>query len=1075
MNQEEALSPEARKGPISWMARNPVTSTLIMGLLLVGGLFMGSRTKQELFPEVELGIVTITVPYPGASPEEVEQGVVLALEESVRGVDNVKEVRSVAREGFATVTVELETDADADKGLNDVKSAVDRITSFPQDSERPVVKLQVNNRSEVISLVLHGDQSEEVLRQAAEQVRDGLLLDEEITQVELGGIRAREISVEIPQDDLRRYGLTLEDVANRIRAASVELPGGAIKTEGGEVLIRTDERRDLGVEFEDIELRSDVSGSVVRLGDVAKIRDGFAESDIEAFYQGQRAVSVKVFRVGDQTPTAIADATKKYAEDHAGDLPAGIEMSVWNDRSELFKDRLDLLFRNALQGLVLVFLILGLLMEFRLAFWVTWGIPTSFLGALFVMPGMDVSINMISMFAFIIVLGMVVDDAIVVGESIYTWRQKGVSLLEAAIMGTKEVMVPVLFAILTTVAAFAPLLFLPGSLGQIFSVIPVIVISVLLISLAEALFILPSHLAHAGGETTGILGFINRQQGKVARGMEWLIEHAYRPAVTAAVRWRYLTLSITLTLFVVVVGVLASGRIEFTFFPKVDGDTVTAQIRMPVGTPMANTREVRQQLEAAMWRVVERNGGRKIVRGQLTQIGSSIGLGPGGGGGGSGGAEVLDVALFMVPTDSRAITSSVFAQQWREEAGDLVGVRSVGFVFNIGPQSGQPIDVQLSHRDTETLSQAADRLTGLLGNYQGVKDIENGFSNGKPQWDFQLTPEGRSLGLTEQGLGRQLRASFFGAEATRQQRGRDEVRTYVRLPQADRATEHTLDQLLIRTPRGAEVPLSVAAHRTSGRAPSEIQHVDGRRVVSVTADVNEQQGNATKIVGQLKEKELKALIEEFPGLSYTLGGQQKAQAESLASLRQGGLFALLAIFMLLAIPLKSYFQPLVIMSMIPMGIVGAIGGHLLTGYGLSIMSIMGIVALIGVVVNDAIVMLDAISTFRAEGQTPFEAVCNAGARRFRPIFLTSSTTFLGLAPMILETSAQARFLIPMAVSLSFGVAFATMVTLFQVPSLYMAGQDLWGLLSKLGAVFTRPEPSAPTVVAATEEASETLS
>lgn len=1059
---EASLDAEAHKGPIAWMIRNPVTANLLVLALIVGGLFMAPRIKQEVFPEIELGIVTVTVPYPGASPSEVEQGVILAIEEGVRGLDGVKEVRSVARESVGSVTVELEPDADPDKGLNDIKGAVDRISTFPQDAERPIVQLAIGNRSEVLSLIVHGPQSEEVLRQAAEQVRDGLLQDERVTLVELGGVRPREISVEVPQEQLRRHGLTLDDISARIRAASIELPGGSMKTQSGEILIRTDERRDLGDEYANIELRSDASGSTVKLGEIAQIRDGFADTDLASYYNGEPAIAVRVFRIGEQTPNDISEATYDYIEANAQGLPPGISLDVWGDRSEQFRDRMKLMVTDGLQGLVLVLLVLGLFMEIKLAFWVTLGMPVSFLGALFLLPHMDVSINMISMFAFIVVLGMVVDDAIVIGESVYTWRQKGVSLVDAAVLGTKEVFVPVVFSVLCTVAAFSPLLFLPGSIGKIFWVIPVVVITVLLIDVTEAILILPAHLAHSTRPTRGLVAWLNSIQGRFARLMERFAEVIYQPALMAAIRWRYWTVTITFAAFLLSVGVLAGGRVDFTFFPKVDGDTVTAQARMPVGTPLAETLAMRQRLEASLTQVIAESGGEKIVRGRLTQIGASIsGGGPGGGGTSGGGAEVLDVAVFMVPVDQRPKTSTEIANRWRQLMGDVAGVRSLTYRFNIGPGSGLPVDVQLSHRDNETLSQASERMVEILRNYQGVKDIENSFNNGKPQWNFTLTSEGKALGLTEQLLARQLRSDFFGAEAVRQQRGRDEVRTLVRLPEQDRRTEHTLDGLLLRTPRGAEVPLSVAADRTLGRAPSEIRRTDGRRVVSVTADVDEKTTNANKVLGTLKDAELAALLEEFPGLTYTFGGQQKEQRETLASLQSGMLLALVLIFALLAVPLKSYFQPLIIMSMIPMGLVGSLIGHILLGYGFSIMSIMGVVALMGVVVNDSLVLLDAINQHRQEGMSPLEAARNAGVRRFRPIFLTSSTTFLGLGPLVLETSVQARFLIPMGISLAFGVGFATTVALFQVPALYMIGQDLLGLLGKLKRAAGLSEEPAP--------------
>lgn len=1067
------LDPKLLKGPISWMARNPVASNLFMIILIVGGLFMSSQIKQEVFPEFELDIVQITVPYPGASPEEVEQGVLLAIEEQVRGINDVKRVTSVARESVGSVSVELILDADADKNLNDIKSAVDRITSLPEDAERPIVQL-LSNRREVISLILYGDQDEETLRQLAEVARDGLLQDPEITQVELDGIRDREISVEISQDQLRRHNLTLEEVAGRIRAASIELPGGGIKTSGGELLLRTDERRDMGRELADIELRNAPAGGVVKLGDVAQIKDGFSEEDIATFFEGKPAVRLTVFRVGDQTPISVSDAVKDYLDKEQGNLPPGLSYAIWSDQSEIYRDRINLLLKNALLGLILVFAILGLFLQFELAFWVTLGIPISFMGSMLFMPVMDVSINMISLFAFIVTLGMVVDDAIVVGENIYARQQQGMSLKEAAIQGSREIAVPVVFAILTTVAAFSPMMFVPGVFGKIFSVIPLIVVSVLIISLFESLFILPAHLGHralpfqiASDLWASLRGRDNHlttpddvpthSEGLLTRPLHWVIENTYRPVIVRALRWRYLTFAICVAVFMVTVGLVAGGRVQFSFFPKLDGDVVTARARLPVGSPVEDTIKLRERLEAGLAKVLAENGGDEIKRGQLSQVGVSIRGGGPDPGGASRGSHIADVALFMVPTDNRNITASEFSKKWREAVGPIPGLDSLTFRYNIGPSAGSPINIQLSHRDVEVLEEAAARMAKELEVYS-VKEIEDGFDEGKPQYNFKLTSEALSLGLTEQNVARQLRGAFFGVEALRQQRGRDEVRTYVRLPYQDRRTEHTLDQLLLRTPRGGEIPLSVAAHRELDSAPTEIKRVDARRVINVTADIEDGAGNANEIIDSVRKNIMPGLLNDYPGLTYSLEGEQREQAESLGSLRSGALIALMIIFVLLAIPFGSYTQPIIIMSAIPFGIVGAILGHIFLGYELSLMSLMGIVALSGIVVNDSLVLIVAINEFRDEGQTLIEAVVNGGVRRFRPILLTSLTTFFGLVPMVAETSVQARFLIPMAISLAFGVMFATFIILLLVPCLYLILEDVWRVLGRMRDILLRHKP-----------------
>lgn len=1036
------------KGPVAWMAQNTVAANLLMLVLIVGGLVMAGRIKQEVFPEFELDIVNITVPYPGASPDEVEQGVLLVIEEAVRGIDGVKKVTATAREGAGSVQVELLLGSDPDKVLQDVKNAIDRVTSFPQDSERPVVSL-IDNQNEVISLVIYGDLDEQTLRSLAEQTRDKLLQRPDITQVELAPDRPLEISIEVPQEKLRAYNLSLQQIAARVSAASVEIPGGELETPGGEILVRTDERRDLAEDFAETRILSRANGTDLRLGDIAELKDGFADNDVAAFYNGKPAMRVRVFRVGTQTPITVADAVKEFIDEEASSLPPGVGFAVWNDRSEIFRDRVNLLLRNAFMGLILVLFVLGLFLQFGLAFWVTMGIPISFLGAMLLMPTIGVSINMISLFAFIIALGIVVDDAIVVGENIFTMRQQGISTAEAAIKAAQEVAAPVTFSVLTTVVAFTPMFFVPGAFGKVFAVIPAIVVSVLLLSLVESLFVLPAHLAHGGNEETGVLGFINRQQKRFSDGLEAFIRNLYQPVARVAVQHRYLSLAIGIAMLIATLGLIAGGRVQFSFFPKVDGDIITASVRLPVGSPAADSERLRARLQKTARQVIDANGGMDIVRGQLTQMGQGIRGGGPNPASGANGSHVIDMAIFLVPTDQRELNASQFAKAWRETFGEVAGVDSLSFRYNIGPSGGLPIDIQLSHRDTRVLEAAASRLAGALRDYGGVTDIEDGFADGKTQFEFKLKPEARTLGLTEQDLGRQLRAAFFGAEAVRQQRGRNELRVFVRLPKETRNSEQILDELLIRTPQGGEVPLRMAAEMVRSQAPTEIKRVNGRRVVNVTADIEEGAANANEVIASVGKTVIPALQADFRGLSYSLEGEQSEQSDTLGSLRSGGLIALLGIFALLAIPFRSYIQPLIIMSAIPFGLVGAVFGHVIMDMELSLLSVMGIVALTGIVVNDSLVLIVFINKLRDEGVPIETAVVRGGMERFRPILLTSLTTSLGLAPMVLETSVQARFLVPMAISLAYGVIFATFVILLLVPCLYLMIEDFQSLASIL--------------------------
>ena len=1055
-----------RSGAIAWMARNPVAANLLMFFLLVGGLLMGTQVKQEVFPETELDLVSISVPYPGASPAEVEQGIILAVEEAVRGIDGVKRVVATAAEGRGYVSAELAVDADKEKALADIKSAVDRITSLPKEAERPVVSL-VTNRSEVLSVVVYGHQDVGVLRNLAEQARDQFLTDPRITQVDLAGAPAREISIEVPREQLRVHGLTLDAIAQKVTQTSLQMPGGGVKTATGEVLVRTNERREDERGFADIPVVTGPAGTEIRLGDIAKVHKEFAETDESASFDGQPGIMIRVFRIGEQKPLEVAAAVREQSERVQAFLPAGVKIAQWRDMSEIYAQRVDLLMRNAYMGLALVMICLGLFLELRVAFWVTMGIPTSFMGALFLMPSLGVSVNMITLFAFIVVLGMVVDDAIVVGENIYERTQRGEGYLEAAIGGTGEVGVPVVFSVLTTVAAFMPIFFVPGFSGKLFSVIPVIVISVLLISLVESLFVLPAHIGHMKPpKTTGLYGAVHRQQQKVARGLTRFIDRFYTPLVRAALRWRYLTLAIGVARLIVTVGYVRAGLIGFRFFPAIDGDVVTASIELPYGASVEQTRKVQARLLTAAQALLEEHGGDAIKRGLFAQIGArGGGFGPPGAGLQSSGGHLANVQVYLVPSDKRDFDSSTFAAEWRERVGPVVEAKSLQFNFNMGPSAGRPVDVEISHADEEVLTRAADDIVAALRGYGGVTDVENGVALGKPQLDLTLRPEATNLGLTATDIARQVRGAFYGSEALRQQDGRNEVRVLVRLPDAERRNENDIADLLIRTPAGGEIPLREAADIKRGRSWPSIERADGRRIIHVTADLRPGETTPALVLAKLTDEVLSKLPDEYPGLTWGFGGENREQRESLGSLGTGSLMALLAIYALLAIPFKSYIQPLIVMAAIPFGLVGAIGGHAMLGLELSVMSMMGMVALSGVVVNDSLVMVDATNEFHLrQGASHFEAVAAAGARRFRPIMLTSITTFFGLAPMILEPSVQARFLIPMAVSLGFGVMFATAVTLLIVPALYLAVEDVKNMLRWLREQpleSTEPDPPAP--------------
>lgn len=1042
------------RGPIAWMARNSVAANLLMFVMVIAGLMGLFRTKQEVFPDFSLDIVNIGVPYPGASPAEVEQGITLAVEEAVRGVEGIQRVTSSSAEGGAVVSGELILGADPDRVLADVKSAVDRVTTLPLDAEEPTVALASRKR-EVISIVLSGDHPLRALHDLAESARAELLTRPGVTQVELQGVPPVEIAIEVPRERLLAYGLTLDDIARQVQLASLELPGGAVESEGGQILVRVADRRRTAAEFAGIVVRGTERGAQVRLGDIATITDGYADTKQSSYFRGKPAVRLTAYRVGTETPIGVAEVMRAYADELDGRLPDTVEVDVWRDDSELLAGRIDLLMRNAQSGLILVALCLALFLDLRLAFWVAAGIPTSVLAAFLVGPYFGLSINMVSLFAFIITLGIVVDDAIVVSENFWEKVERGVPRVRAAIEGAQEMVVPVTFSVLTTVAAFAPILFIPGVTGKIFAVIPVVVISVLLVSLAECFIVLPAHLVHsepARGGPLYAITWVSDQWDRLVRNrvdglLRRFIDGAYQRILTVVVEYRYATVAAAFALFLLSVGAVASGKLPFTFFPVLEGDLVTATVRLPYGVPQARTEELRDTLESSLAAAIAEMGAAEDVRGVFTRVGE----GPGNfGGAAEVGSHLLTIEVALVPSDERPFSSEGFANVWRGQTPPLLGIESFVINSSNGPGAGAAVDLQLSHPDTEVLAQASAEAAALLQSYDQLTNVVNGYSAGKPQLDYTLGGAARALGLSGTDVARQLRAAFFGAEALREQRGRNEQKVMVRLPLAERGSEHDLAQLLVRSPTGTFVPLGDVASFTRGRAPTAIKREDGRRIVNVTGALAPGVRSAQQVLDSLKKEKVPALLAAHPGLSVDFVGQQRSQGETFAALRANYAIALFVIFALIAIPFRSYVQPVIVMAAIPFGFVGAVAGHLVLGYELSIISMMGIIALGGVVVNDSIVLVDAYNTFRAEGMSVAEAARAAGTRRFRPVLLTSLTTFLGLAPMIAETSVQARFLIPMAISLAFGILFTTVFALTAVPAMILMVEDGQALAARLG-------------------------
>lgn len=1034
---------------IEWFAANGVAANLLMVFIVATGLVAIVNVRQEVFPELSIDVINVAVPYPGAAPEEVEEGVVVRVEEAIQDLEGIEDIRSVANENAGVVSVFLLQGQDVQEVLNDVKSRVDAIDTFPDEAEEPVIE-EVIRRIQVIEVAIYGQTDERTLKVLAEQTRDDLLALPGITQVEVVSARPYEISIEVSEDALRRWGLTFQEVADAVRRSSLDLPGGRIRSRDGEILLRTEGQAYRGIEFERLPLLTLRDGTRLELADVARVVDGFADTDQWSRFDGEPAVVVQVFRVGEQSAIEVSDTVKAYVEEARQRVPEGIRLATWKDDTLVLRSRIDLLARNGIAGFALVLGVLALFLRLSLALWVAIGIPISFLGAAALMPHFDVSINVISLFAFIVVLGIVVDDAIIVGENIYTTYQSGERGLRAAVRGASQVSTPVIFAVLTSVAAFAPILFVTGYIGKIMRLMPIIVISTLFFSLIESLLILPNHLSHLKPKSG--VGPWRRVQLKISGGLRWLIDNTYEPTLKRALEWRYLTIAVATAMLFATLGIVRGGWIQFNFLPPIEADNAAVLLTMPQGTPAEVTGEVVRRMETSALELrdeLEAELGEQPIRHVQASVGDQPfalrqSQGPSDSIAGFSGSHLGEVTLELTPSEVRSISSTEIANRWRDKVGLVPDAVEVSFTASLF-SAGEAINVELFGPDVDTLRQVADGLKTELATYPGVQDVADSYRVGKREIELAITPEAEAAGLSQADLARQVRQAFYGEEAQRIQRGRDDVKVMVRFPEDRRRSLGDLEDLRVRLPSGVEVPFATAAEARLSRGPAAINRTNRNRVINVTADVDLEKGNPGEILADLSAEVMPRLLADYPRVRYSFEGEQEEQRKTVADLRSGFLLALLVIYALLAIPFKSYVQPLIVMSAIPFGFIGAIGGHVLLGKDLAILSIFGIVALTGVVVNDSLVMVDFINRARAAGAGLMEAVVESGKARFRPILLTSLTTFAGLTPLLLEKSLQAQFLIPMAISLAFGVLFATFITLILVPTLYTLLEDVRSL------------------------------
>jgi len=1054
---------------IEWFAHNPVAANLLMWILIVGGLLALPRTHQEEFPNLEVDAVQVSVPYLGAAPSEVEAGVCIRVEEAIQGTEGIDKVSSSASEGYCSVVVELVEGVDKTKLSNDIKSKVDAISSFPAETEQPVTS-EVTFLATVLEIALAGDADERTLKLLGQQLRDDLVALPSVSQVDLLFARPYEISVEVSEQTLRRHGLTLAEVGRAIEKSSLDIPGGSLKTEGGEILLRTKGQAYRGQEFEDIVVLTRVDGTTVTLGEIANVVDGFEDSDLRARFDGQPAVALKVSRVGEEDVLAIADEVKQYLQQVQRDLPEGISVTIWQDESQDLVDRLDALAKNARSGLLLVLLVLTLFLRFRLALWVAAGIPVALLGTAALFPVVGISISTMSVMAFILVLGILVDDAIVVGERVYAHEQEGYSRLDAAVTGTQEVSLPVIFGVFTTMATFIPIINIPGPFGGFFQPLGYTVIIALAFSIVESQMILPSHLAHRKAEAEqGDNALVNRWlslQARISGGLETAATRYYLPAVRSALRWRYVTVACGIVVLALALSLFISGRMTFQFFPAVEGNHLYATLTMPEGTPVEATARAVGQLERAARELQEEMDRNRepdepsMISHVFSSIGSFI---PKGSISGDMTAQSnlaeIGIELYM-PSDYDGQSSGYYANRWRELTGGIPDAIELGFTAQAFG-AGSAIEFELYGKNFDELRDAAAELRAALQGYNGVLDVTDSFRAGKQEVQLSLLPQARTLGLTLVDLGDQVRQAFYGYEAQRIQRGKDDIRVMVRYPEAERHSLGDLEGMRIRTADGTEVPFSSVAGVNLGRGYTTIRRVDGQRVVTVTADVNRDITPPETVITALLKKDLPEIIARHPGVSFSLAGEAEERGRSMGSLAATTLLALLVIYALLAIPLQSYTQPLIIMSVIPFGAVGAVMGHLILGIDLVFFSLLGIVALSGVVVNSSLVMVDYVNKQRSSGQSLEWAVSHAGSVRFRPIVLTSLTTFVGLAPMMLDQSLSTMMFVPMAASLGFGVLMGTVVTLFLVPCLLLVREDVMSLRGGTGRIAAQEDNPTP--------------
>jgi multidrug efflux pump subunit AcrB len=1018
-------------GPVRWFIDNPIAANLLMVFLLIGGAFGIPALDKQFFPEFELNMVRVTMPYPGAGPAEVEEQICVRVEEAIHDLSGIREIRSTARQGMGTVLIEAESGYDMQRLTAEVKSRVDSINTFPADAERPIVN-EVAYRHQMAVVSLAGDIGERELKALGERLRDDLASQPHVSVVELQSPRDYEVAVEVSEYTLRRYGLTFNDVVSAIRGSSLNLPAGSIKTADGDIQLRTQGQAYDRLDFERIPLVSDRDGTQLVLGDVATVVDGFADVDVRTRFNDKPSHDLHVYVTSNPNTLATSEVVQAWVEQARTQLPPGVELSLWRDSSVPFKGRVETLLKNGIGGLLLVFLVLVLFLRPTLALWVCSGIAVAFMGTFFALQYTGVSLNMISLFAFLLVLGIVVDDAIIVGEAIHTRQSSGEPGARGALNGAHAVIKPVMYAVVSTMIFFGAMLMLPGEMAESAVAIPIVVILALTFSLVECLWILPAHLAHMRPEQPSRHAWIRRLSAfrqRFATGLMDIARNVYRPFLARCLQANLFVISLFLVAFAISLSLYSGGWVRTGFFPSITSDYVRAELTLPEGGAFRDTLAKLHQVEGAAVKLKAEynNDPERAANGPIIGHINSTGSG----------SEVR----VLLETVSEEADVTEIAARWRELIGDLGQVESFNLDYTINDR-GKPISLVLSASSVQDLREVAAELRQTLESYPGVYNINDTLESPREEIVLGLKPAAENLSVTLADLARQVREAFYGAEAQRIPRSREDVRVMVRYPEQERLSVENLSEMRVRTPAGDEVPFDTVAQVDYQPGYLVINRLDRKRTLETTAEVVPGVASSREVVNDILQRQLPQWKERYPGLSLELDGELQEESEFISAMGKYMALAMLLIYALMAIPFRSYFQPLLVLTAVPFGIMGAIFGHLILNWEISVFSLLGVIACAGVVVNDNLVLIDRINQLRASGHSAMEALLQGGEDRFRPIILTSITTFTGLLPIMSETSVQAQFLIPMVTSLAFGVLFATGVTLLLVPCLYLLGEQV---------------------------------